>query len=69
VHTDVDRWWVIMQPTNLYAQEQFPNMDLALTFHVGYACAYHAVSASSCPSFRSSRSPSASATCAKRPTP
>ena len=35
VHTDVDRWWVITEPMNLYAQEQFPNMDLALTFHVG----------------------------------
>jgi hypothetical protein len=35
VHTDVDRWWVITNPTNLYAQDQFPNMDLALTFHVG----------------------------------
>jgi len=29
------RWWVITNPTNLYTQEQFPNMDLALTFHVG----------------------------------
>src|SRR5713226_9199196 len=35
VHTDIDRWWVITEPMNLYAQEQFPNMDLALTFHVG----------------------------------
>src|SRR5665213_1355472 len=35
VHTNVDRWWVITEPTNLYAQEQFPNMDLALTFHIG----------------------------------
>lgn len=35
VHTNVDRWWVITAPTNLYLQEQFPNMDLALTFHVG----------------------------------
>lgn len=35
VHTDRARWWVITNPTNLYAQEQFPNMDLALTFHVG----------------------------------
>lgn len=34
-HTNVDRWWVITQPTNLYSQEQFPNMDLAVTFHVG----------------------------------
>src|SRR6266851_6587427 len=35
VHTDKDRWWVITSPTNLYSQEQFPNMDLAVTFHVG----------------------------------
>lgn len=26
---------VITQPMNLYPQEQFPNMDLAFTFHVG----------------------------------
>lgn len=35
VHTDKERWWVITNPTNLYAQDQFPNMDLALTFHIG----------------------------------
>src|SRR5436309_2334336 len=35
VHTDKGRWWVITQPTNLYSQAQFPNMDLALTFHIG----------------------------------
>jgi hypothetical protein len=35
VHTNVDRWWVITNPTNLYSQQQFPNMDLAVTFHVG----------------------------------
>jgi hypothetical protein len=35
VHTDKARWWVITNPTNLYTQEQFPNMDLALTFHMG----------------------------------
>jgi len=35
VHTDKTRWWVITGPTNLYLQSQFPNMDLALTFHVG----------------------------------
>jgi hypothetical protein len=35
VHTDADRWWVITNPTNLYSQVQFPNMDLALTFHIG----------------------------------
>jgi hypothetical protein len=35
VHTNVDRWWVISEPMNLYAQAQFPNMDLALSFHIG----------------------------------
>ena len=35
VHTNRDRWWVITNPTNLYSQDQFPNMDYALTFHVG----------------------------------
>src|ERR1700730_3991299 len=35
VHTDKDRWRVITNPSNLYSQDQFPNMDLALTFHVG----------------------------------
>jgi hypothetical protein len=35
VHTDRGRWWVITNPTNLYSQQQFPNMDLALTFHLG----------------------------------
>lgn len=35
VHTTKDRWWVITNPTNLYSQEQFPNMDYAVTFHLG----------------------------------
>lgn len=35
VHTSKGRWWVITNPTNLYSQEQFPNMDLAVTFHMG----------------------------------
>lgn len=35
IHTDKDRWWVITGGTNLYSQAQFPNMDLALTFHIG----------------------------------
>ena len=34
-HTNKDRGWVITGGTNLYSQEQFPNMDLALTFHIG----------------------------------
>ncbi len=35
VHTTKDRWWVITNPTNLYSQDMFPNMDLAVTFHLG----------------------------------
>jgi hypothetical protein len=35
IHTNKDRWWVITGGMNLYSQEQFPNMDLALTFHIG----------------------------------
>jgi hypothetical protein len=35
IHTSKNRWWVITGGTNLYSQEQFPNMDLALTFHIG----------------------------------
>jgi len=35
VDTNKDRWWVITNPTNLYSQEQFPSIDLAVTFHVG----------------------------------
>src|SRR5258707_6731506 len=36
VHCDnKERWWVITNPTNLYSQEQFANMDYAITFHVG----------------------------------
>jgi hypothetical protein len=33
VHTNRARWWVITDPMNLYSQDQFPNMDLALTFN------------------------------------
>jgi hypothetical protein len=35
IHTNKDRWWVITGHTNLYSQQQFPSMDLALTFHLG----------------------------------
>lgn len=35
VHTTKDRWWVITNPTNLYSQDMFPNLDLAVTFHMG----------------------------------
>lgn len=35
VHASDGRWWIITNPTNLYSQEQFPSMDLAVTFHMG----------------------------------
>jgi hypothetical protein len=35
VHASNGRWWVITNPTNLYSQAQFPNLDLAVTFHMG----------------------------------
>ncbi len=35
VHANDRRWWVITNPMNLYSQNQFPNLDLAVTFHVG----------------------------------
>jgi hypothetical protein len=35
VHTNMERWWVITNPANLYLQSQFPHMDVALTFHIG----------------------------------
>ena len=35
VHASDGRWWVITNPTNLYSQTQFPNLDLAVTFHMG----------------------------------
>lgn len=35
VHASDGRWWVITNPTNLYSQTQFPNMDYAVTFHMG----------------------------------
>jgi hypothetical protein len=35
VHTDAGRYWVITDPTNLYAQHLFPSLDFTLTVHVG----------------------------------
>jgi hypothetical protein len=35
VHSSDGRWWVITSPTNLYSQDQFPNLDLAVTFNIG----------------------------------
>ena len=35
IHTNKDRGWVITGPTNPNSQEQFPNMDLVMTSHIG----------------------------------
>jgi len=35
LHASDGRWWIITNPTNLYSHEQFPNMDIAVTFHIG----------------------------------
>jgi hypothetical protein len=35
VTTDVNRWWVISNLTNLYLQKHFPSLDYTLSFHVG----------------------------------
>jgi hypothetical protein len=68
VHTDVDRWWVITDPMNLYAQDQFPNMDLALTFHVGLCLRIPRGDRNKLSDLSMSLSPSATARCRRRPT-
>jgi hypothetical protein len=35
VHTIKGRWWVITEPTNLYDQKSFPQLDYTLSFHIG----------------------------------
>ncbi|WP_146165305.1 MULTISPECIES: hypothetical protein [Nocardia] len=35
VHCKNSRWWVITDPTNLYSQEDFPQAEQALIFHLG----------------------------------
>jgi hypothetical protein len=35
VHTQLDRYWVITSPSNLYSQKYFPSLDFTLSFHVG----------------------------------
>ncbi|MBF5082410.1 hypothetical protein [Quadrisphaera sp. INWT6] len=35
VHTIKGRWWVITDPTNLYDQAAFPEIDNLLSFHIG----------------------------------
>jgi hypothetical protein len=35
VHCASSRWWVITDPTNLYQQSTFPQVEQALIFHIG----------------------------------
>jgi len=35
VHCEKTRWWVITEPTNLYLQDDFPEAEQALIFHLG----------------------------------
>ncbi|MGE0540523.1 MAG: hypothetical protein AB7R89_10095 [Dehalococcoidia bacterium] len=35
VRTDTERYWVVTTPTNLYSQDDFPNLDFLLSFHIG----------------------------------
>jgi hypothetical protein len=35
VTTDVGRWWVVTNLTNLYSQKYFPSLDYTLSFHIG----------------------------------
>ena len=35
VHCKSTRWWVMTQPTNLYLQNDFPDVEQALIFHLG----------------------------------
>src|SRR5260370_34127622 len=35
VHCPSSRWWVVTNPTNLYAQADFKSRDVVLTFHIG----------------------------------
>jgi hypothetical protein len=35
VHCTKTRWWVITDPTNLYLQDDFPEVEQALIFHLG----------------------------------
>jgi len=35
VHCQNSRWWVVTDPTNLYSQADFPEIEQALIFHLG----------------------------------
>lgn len=29
------RWWIVTNPTNLYRHDDFPSMEIVLSFHIG----------------------------------
>src|SRR3546814_8543576 len=35
VHTNLNRWWVITNPPNLYSPVLMPSLDSTLSFHIG----------------------------------
>ena len=35
VEAESGRWWVVTNPTNLYTQDDFPSMEVVLSFHIG----------------------------------
>lgn len=37
VWTNKEKYWVVTNPTNLYAQRLFPSLDYTITFHIGLA--------------------------------
>ncbi len=41
VHTIKGRWWVITEPTNLYDQVAFPEIDYTFSFHLGLRLRIH----------------------------
>lgn len=49
VWTEKEQYWVITNPTNLYAQKLFPSLDYTITFHVGLATRIGAREARSAP--------------------
>lgn len=55
VHTDKKRWWAITGPTNVYLQDQFPSMDVALSFHIGLMARVMAQSEFAAPSEEAQR--------------
>ena len=42
VHTNLNRWWVITNPTNLYSQLLMPSLDYTLSFQIGLMARFQA---------------------------